>query len=96
MKTFKFIQRDGERKLYALDYSAWLAVGETVTNAAFTVLTSTSPALVVSNIQYLNANTGVAYFVSGGVAGERYEVSVVATTSTAELKEDKIYFSVVE
>lgn len=96
MRTYKFTQRNGERKLYALDYSEWLNAGETINSTSFSISPATTTSFAITNTQYLNGNTGVAFFATGGDVGTRYEVSVLTTTSSAQLKEDKIYFTVIE
>lgn len=96
MRLGRYTQTNSESKRYDIDYSEWLSTGEVVSSVNILIDNSTSPSLTAYAVQILNAGTAVAFMVAGGVIGERYVMSVEATTSIGQVKEDKIYFSIVE
>ncbi len=92
MKLGRFIKSSGERKRYTLDYGDWLDTGETVLSTVFSV--SPASALEVDASSISSDGTEVAFFVSGGTSGIVYTVGVAITTSSGQVKEDQVYFSV--
>lgn len=97
MPLKKYVKAAGERKRYSIDYSEWLDTGETLSGVVFTIPgNSISAPLVVDDVMVEPDNTGVQYYVSGGVDGTNYEVIATATTSVLQIKEDSILFSIRE
>lgn len=97
MPLKKYVKATNERKRYSIDYSDWLDVGELLTNVAFTIPTNnvTTP-LVVDDIAIMPDGLGVQYYVSGGAAGDQYEVVATASTTGAQIKVDDLLFTVRE
>lgn len=95
-KLGKFKQTVDERKKYAIDYSEWLTGSELLVSVVVKVDPVTTPPLVIDELGVANADTGVVYFASGGVAGQTYVVAVEVTTSTGQVKEDKVYYVVTD
>lgn len=90
----KYIQADGEKKRYNIDYSDWLDSGETVSSVAYSVSPTTSPPLVVSSSSIDPNNTGVTFYVSGGVNTNTYKVIVTMTSNGGQIKEDAVTFAI--
>lgn len=83
-----------ESRRYLLDYSLDLAVGENLIGLTFTITSPSGelvPTLLVTNVVLAPAVNGVVYqatfFVSGGTAGQTYEIDFLATTSIAQIIE---------
>lgn len=97
MPLVKYVKAAGERKRYSIDYSEWLDTGETLVDVAFSVLNnSVSSPLVVDDVAIEPDDTGVQYYVSGGVDNTQYEVRATATTSGVQIKIDDLLFTVRE
>lgn len=94
MRLGSFTKTPAERKRYAIDYSEWLDISETLTTVTFAVTPATTPAFVVDAVSTNAANTVVVFFVSGGVNTKQYTVDVKATTSGGQIKEDTVLFTV--
>lgn len=93
--TARFNQSPPESLRYLIDMTLDLAVGENIASIAAPTITSPSgeliPTLVVSNIVLAPAVSGVVnqatYFVSGGTAGQNYEIDFLVTTSLPQVHE---------
>lgn len=92
--TARFNQSPLEARRYLLDYVLDLAVGESLSSLAFSISSPSgelSPTLVVSSVVLAPAVGGVVnqatFFVSGGTAGQSYEIDFLATTSIAQIIE---------
>lgn len=97
MPLTKYVKAAYERKRYSIDYSEWLDTGETITNVKFEVLeNSVTTPLVVDYVAIEPDNTGVQYYVSGGVDGTQYEVRATVTTSGTQIKIDDLLFNIRE
>lgn len=94
MRIGKFVKAPVEVKRYSIDYSEWLAVGETVSTASFSVSLATAPPLTIGSISVILAGLSVEFFVSGGLDANTYSVFVTVTTSGLQTKEDSITFVV--
>lgn len=96
MRLGTFAKSPQERKRYTIDYTDWLETAETITAALYTIRQATSPALVVDAQSILTGNKKVSFYVSGGDDTETYDVEVKITTSTGQIKEDVVSFTVKE
>ena len=65
---------------YSIDYSGWLASGETITAVSYEVFPATSPALAVTGSTISGGNI-VTFQLSGGIEGTKYEIMPSVTTS---------------
>lgn len=86
MKIGKFVQSASDNLQYTLDYSNWLAAGETITAVSFAVDTVTTPALAIANTAIVGGSK-VTFFTSGGVTGTTYDATVTVTTSAGQTKQ---------
>jgi O-acetylhomoserine/O-acetylserine sulfhydrylase-like pyridoxal-dependent enzyme len=91
MKLGSFLKSPNETKQYAIDYSKWLENGEILTSATF----SASPSDMTIG-SYVIDGTGaiLSFYVSGGTDSGYYVVTVLATTSIGQIKEDTVHFNV--
>lgn len=94
MRLGKFAKSPQERKRYTIDYTDWLDTGETVTAAQYTIRQVTTPALVIDAQSILTGNKKVSFYVSAGDDNETYDVEIKVTTSTGQVKEDVVSFTV--
>lgn len=86
-----------EVKDYPIDYSEWLAPGDTLINAQATVECLTNAldtALVVSSMSV--SPTSAAPWLSGGTNGERYKVSVTVTTQQGRIDQSEFIVKIRE
>lgn len=87
----------GERKRYAIDWSSWLDLGESVAAVSFSVLNnSTDTPLVVDEDMILPTLLGVQYYVSGGEVGKQYEVIATMTTNQGQIWQGAVFFAIRE
>lgn len=95
----KYKKTSDEAKDYLLDYSKWLGTGETIASVTFVVTPEglvcnpVSP-LQVTSFQINSGSTSVTYKAEDGDDGETYGVLVTATTSSGQIEQDLILFSV--
>lgn len=95
MKLDKFRQGPEDRKRYVCDYADWM-------NASETLVGVTMEGNVVDDFFAVNAweidGTGkqVIYYITGGVAGRSYNVTIEITTSLAQVKNDYLIFEITE
>ena len=97
MKIGNFTKTPVERKRYAIDYSNWLDVAETLVSVIFTATpTSGTPItpIIVDASSFTTGNTVLVYFVSFGDLGINYILDVRITTSAGQVKEDTVSYSV--
>lgn len=90
----KFFKAPPERKRYQIDYSPWLDAGELVQSATFGVIPATPTPVVVDGITVNTPQTGITFYVSGGVEGTTYKVLPLMVTAGGQTKEDAIQFMV--
>lgn len=91
MKLGRFIKAPGETKRYSIDYTNWLDSGETVTSVTYAV---SDAALVVSNTSINPSGVLAVFYVSAGTSGVVYEVTVTATTSASQVKQDVVQYTI--
>lgn len=96
----RFLKQPAEIKKYQIDYSEWLATGETVTSVvtAVTLLNPETtdvgePTLTVGTTA-INGGTVYEYYVSLGTDGKRYKITFQASTSDSQTVESEIEFKV--
>lgn len=97
----RFTQSPEEVKRYLLDYTLFLVAGESVTSIAANMTNLGtppigSPPLVVSNIVLGPGGLQALYFISGGINGQSYEVTFLATTSVGQVLQDVVEYDVTE
>lgn len=94
MKIGSFFKTSVERKRYAVDYSSWLGVGETLVSVTFGVTPSTGVPIVVDANSFTTGNTVLVFFVSFGDNSVTYSLDIQITTSAGQVKEDTILFTI--
>lgn len=94
----RFSQSPNETRRYVLDFTQQLSSGETLSSLVPTVTAITpapvSPALVVENVVIASAGLQAVFYVTGGVAGNSYEISFITTTSISQIFEDIVQIDV--
>ena len=87
----RFIKQPAEIKKYQIDYSEWLATGETVTSVvtAVTILNPADtdvgePTLTIGSTAINVDGDLYDYYVSLGTDGKRYKVTFQASTSDSQ------------
>lgn len=97
----RFVQGPQEVKRYLLDYTLFLVSGESVVSVSKTIKNlgtppNGSPPLVVSTVVLGPGGFQALYFISGGVDGQSYEVTFLATTSVGQVLQDVVQYDIVE
>lgn len=84
----RFIQTPTERKKYTVNYTDWLAAGESIISFAYSsVPASPTPARIDA---YSITSPTVPIYISGGVDGTQYKILITATTSLGQIKNDEV------
>lgn len=94
MALGKFTKTPDEAKRYAIDYSEWLDATEYIANISFNVVSTNSGVLFIAPGSLGTNPTEAIFFVTGGSAGQTYTVGVTMTTTTNQVKQDTIIYSV--
>jgi hypothetical protein len=95
MRIGKFRKDPTDRKRYIIDYTDWL-------NETETISTVTATGNVVDDNFFVDGyivNTGgkeVIFYVSGGLSGKEYDVTIKITTSLQQIKEDYVTYVVTD
>jgi hypothetical protein len=99
----RYEQQPLDIKNYVLDYSQWLAVNEKLTSVVFKIAILNEqtgdvgePTLSVNSVSLVNVETGVKYYVSGGLDGRRYQVTATAMTDDTQTYEVEVEFRIDE
>jgi len=80
-----------ERRRLTVDYSCWLAEGETLTNFGVVVQPFTPEAPLAAFAAYANpSNTGLTLFLTNGLRGQTYRVALIVDTNQGQTKRDDI------
>lgn len=93
MRIGKFRKAPADRKRYVVDYTDWLNDNELVTTVSVTGNVPSDNFFVDGYI----VDTGgkeIIFFVSGGVSGEEYVVTITINTDLGQIKEDWVTFVV--
>ena len=77
-----FIKDPDAQLDYVIDWSNWLATGETITNSVWTV-----PAGLTGSSQSINGGVRTITWLSGGTVGTSYLVANIITTSQSRVDE---------
>lgn len=96
----RFLKQPAEIKKYQIDYSEWLATGETVDSVvtAVTILNEAAgdvgePTLTIGTTQIVGGNV-YEYYVSAGTDNRTYKVTFQASTSDSQTVESEVEFKV--
>ena len=82
----------GDTRRYQIDYCPFLQQGEVLTN--FT-LSDNGPTSSVQGGFFDNTETQLYFFVTGGIVGENFTVSVQVKTSYGQTVNDTLAYSVI-
>lgn len=93
MKIGKFRQVPQDRKRYVVNYADWLNETEIVTSVTMEGNVPVDAFYVDGYV--INDDKEVIFYVSGGIAGTTYEVSIQIGTSMDQIKADTITFAIV-
>lgn len=89
----KFRKAPGDRKRYEVNYADWLNAGETLDTVTISGNVDDDQ-FYVDGWMITNGGKEVIMYVSGGVSGVSYKVTVTASTSLGQIKNDTIEFVV--
>jgi hypothetical protein len=90
-----FRKQPSEELDYFVDYTNWLASGETISTTVLTHTPTTSPDLVLGAPATAD-NIVIGYRVSGGLSGTQYQVTVRSTASDGQVVEREVLHNVEE
>ena len=79
---------------FSIDWSSWLQSGETIASANWSVEPSGDASLSLG--AQTSGSTVTSVFVSGGVAGHRYRLTCLATSSEGRAAERSITLRIME
>ena len=85
MNLGNFIKQPSESTDYDLDYTEWLASGDTVESADVVVLPDDDTLMV----QRFVTESRIKVWISGGTNGVTYKLTVTATTADGRVKQDE-------
>lgn len=91
MKLGTVTQQPTERLSYTINYADSLTDGDNMESATATV---SPPGLTVDNVSALDPR--VKLWVTGGVPGTRYKVTVTANTADGRIFQDELTFNIKE
>lgn len=94
MRLGKFVKSPDEAKRYKIDYVNWLDTSEYVSSATFATISTNTGTITCVPDTIGATDTSLSYFVTGGNAGQTYEVRVRMITSANQVKEDTIQFQI--
>lgn len=94
----RFTQAPAEKKRYLLDWTLDLAAGETITNIAVSITSSTDipnvGAFTISSVAIAPGSLQATFFATGGLDLGIYAVKFHATTSITQLLDTVVEFTV--
>lgn len=88
-------KQPGETKRYVWNYSSWLGTGEVLVDCAV-VADSDELEIVDGSVEIGEDNQTIIALVRGGEDGGEYVLTVTATTSLGQVKEDEVIVRVLE
>lgn len=91
MKLGTVTQQPTERLSYTIDYSDVLTDGDNVDTATAVV---SPPGLTVENVSPLDPR--VKFWVTGGVSGTAYKVTVTMNSADGRIFQDEVTFKIKE
>lgn len=92
----RWVQRPDAVKRRLIDYSRWLNESETITTVTASVAPATSPPLVITDLVVGPDGDKVAFYASGGVDREEYEVTFTVTTTLRQVWPHVVRFAIRE
>lgn len=93
MRLGRYRQAEADRKRYEIVYSDWLNLEERIYNTV--IVENANPDGFIVDGYLINPDgKSVAFYVSGGIAGGEYDVTVRIETTLQQVKEDWVTFAV--
>lgn len=92
----RFEQQPYEQKRYRVDFRDHLADGETILTPTFVVSPVTVPPLEVVNLAIAPDGDQLIMFITGGVDGTLYRITMRTVTSDTQRLEDEIEVTIRE
>lgn len=85
------IQEVNDSRLYSIDYSKWLAPGESLTSAVYVVDAGTATVTFPSNFGKFDPTDHIAYFIlNNGTLNDQFNVVVAVQTNYGQTRNDHI------
>jgi len=86
--TTTLTKQPADQRDYDVDFSRWIPDDDTITSAT-AVVTAIDPLtdIVVESVQVITADAIVKVWVSGGLTGSTYKITVTASTTGGRIKE---------
>jgi hypothetical protein len=94
MKLANFKKQPADVLDYDIDYTSWMPAGDTLLSATAVVDIIGTGSLLVDSIVVTPATNIVKLWMSGGVDGVTYKVTVTSITNGGRTKEDELQFTV--
>lgn len=94
MKIAQFRKGPADRKKYTVEYNDWLDLDELITIVLVTG-TVEADAFIVDGYVISSDKKDIIFYVSGGLSGFSYDVTVKITTSQSQIKQDWVTFKVI-
>ena len=91
MKLGTVTQQPAERLSYTIDYGEFLTDGDNVQTAA---AAADDPELIVNTVTVVDPR--VRFWVTGGINGKQYKVTVDVTTADGRILQDEVIFKIKE
>jgi hypothetical protein len=92
----RYEHQPAEVKRYRISYEDVLDTSELITSPVFVVAPTTAPPVLVQNVSIDPDGKELVMFLSGGVTGTVYRITVRTTTNAGQVLEDEIELSVRE
>ena len=91
MKLGTVVQQPTERLSYTIDYGDYLTDGDNIQ----TSVASVEPAgITVDNVLVIDPR--VRFWVTGGIAGQKYKVTLTSNTADGRVLQDEVVFKIKE
>lgn len=99
MKLATYKKQPNERLRYNIDYSSWLATGESIASVTLAFealnLSGGGEPTLTENVAYRVLNSqDVTLYIENGTDGGNYKMTVTMTSTGNEIKEDEVYYNV--
>lgn len=94
MKLANFKKQPADVLDYDIDYTSWMPAGDALLSATAVVDIVGAGSLLVDSIVVTPSTNIVKLWMSGGVDGVTYKVTVTTITSGGRTKEDELQFTV--
>jgi hypothetical protein len=94
MRIGRFKKGAADRKRYVVDYVDWLDVAEII-DSVTSIGNNPDDAFFVDGYVVNTGGKEIIFYASGGIAGNTYNVTLTATTSLGQVKQDWVEIAVI-